>query len=522
MLTESQFGFRFGYSTIDAVFALMGIAKIKRKLRKKLYACFIDLTAAFDLIDRKKLMDKLEKIGLSTKIINVIGDMYTETKMQIWDGKRRSRQYQVNKGVKQGCILSPLLFALFMNDINEHLNGGVCIGPEGKKVTIKVIMYADDIVIIAESSDMMKMMLNRMYSYLDKNNLQININKTKIMIFNKPPGRIPKTDSFYRNGKEIERVSEYKYLGILVRQDLSFNRNNAERSKQAKRAIATTWRKVISNDQIAEEVKNGIYSAAVESIIMYGAEIWGSEVYKEVEGVKNYYWKRLMKMPTYTPNYMIYTELGERSIYEKTLKRSNTYNLKIMMASKNNKYIVQVANEMNRYRCGFEEQIRQMCTEMEVQIEEQDLKDVKVVKDITGMYEKFKEKSFEIEETRKARQSGNRLLYPTLNYLPAYRSLDIALADKTEMWKARSEMVGLGWSPFVKQVETCGYCKKKLRPDGVHIYAKCESMKEIRLKVWNTEYLKLEDIRAALNNSHENVIAYVRELRQFDAERQNF
>lgn len=49
-----------------------------------------------------------------------------------------------------------------MNDINEHLNAGVCIGPEGKKVTIKVIMYADDIVIIAESSDMMKMMLNRM------------------------------------------------------------------------------------------------------------------------------------------------------------------------------------------------------------------------------------------------------------------------------------------------------------------------------------------------------------------------
>lgn len=341
------------------------------------------------------------------------------------------------------------------------------------------------------------------------------------MIFNKPPGKVPSTDKFYRNGKEIERVVEYKYLGILVRQDLSFNRNNAERSKQAKRAMSTTWKNVIGNDHIDEEVKNGIYLAAVESIVMYGAEIWGADEYKEVEGVKNYYWKRLMKMPTYTPNYMIYTELGEKALYEKTLKRSNTYNMKIMMDPKKIKYIVLVANEMNRVGCGFAEQIRQMCTEMDIHADEQDLKDIMVVKDIVRSYERHKGQRFAIEETRRARQSGNRLLYPTLCFLPTYRRSDIDLADKTEMWKARSELMSLGWSPFVRQVETCGYCNKNIRPDGLHLYGKCEALQDIRVKVWNKEFLKLEEIRTALNCNHEDVIKYVRELKEFDAERQN-
>lgn len=286
-----------------------------------------------------------------------------------------------------------------MNDINKHLN-------EGKKVTIKVIMYADDIVIIAESSYMMKMMLNRMYMYLDKNNLKINMEKTKIMIFNKPPGKVPKTDRFYRNGKEIEKVLEYKYLGIIVRQDLSYIRNNEERGKKAKRAIAITWKNIIGNNDIAEEVKNGIYTAAVEIIIIYGAEIWGGVPYTEVEKVNNYYWKRLFKIPTYTPNYMIYTELGERQLFEKTLKRSILYNLKIMQELRKEKYIVRVAEEMNRTGCGFVNEIDQMCSRMGMQVEERDLEALQTCREVGAMYVRYVAQKYEVESIRRARRIG--------------------------------------------------------------------------------------------------------------------
>lgn len=96
-------------------------------------------------------------MGFSSKILNLIAVLYKDTKMKIWNGNKLSSSIKVNKGVKQGCILSPLLFALYMNDLEGALKGSVEFGDGHKRERIKVIMYADDIAIVAESSDKLKM-----------------------------------------------------------------------------------------------------------------------------------------------------------------------------------------------------------------------------------------------------------------------------------------------------------------------------------------------------------------------------
>lgn len=271
ILSESQFGFRKGYSTVDAVYTLAGLANIHKKMGKKLYCCYVNLTAAFDMVNREKVFHKLHNSGFSTKVTNLIRELYKDTNMRICDGTKLSRNFWVNRGVKQGCILSPLLFALFMNDVEESLKGGADFSPKERKENVNVIMYADDLALVADTSDSMKMMINRLFEYMDRNDLKINMQKTKIMIFNIGRGRLARTDRFFRERKEIERVTKFKYLGINMNQNLSWEGHIKERCTQAKKDISATWGSIMRNKNISEAVKIGVFEAAVNSITLYGA-----------------------------------------------------------------------------------------------------------------------------------------------------------------------------------------------------------------------------------------------------------
>lgn len=207
------------------------------------------------MIDRDLLMEKLEKMGISNKIINIIGDLYQETDIKIFDGGKISRHFKINKGVRQGCILSPLLFALYMNDMENSVRGGIKIGTGEEESKIKSIMYADDVVILAESSDMIKMMFNDLRSYLTLNKLNINLKQTNVVIFNKPKGRVPQIDKVYYYKKEVERVNNFKYLGVTIKQDLSLELHIKQKAQEAKKAINATWAKVMQNQNIGEDIK---------------------------------------------------------------------------------------------------------------------------------------------------------------------------------------------------------------------------------------------------------------------------
>lgn len=257
LLTESQFGFRKNHSTIDAIFTFTGIAQLKRKQGQKMYTCFIDLSAAFDTINRQKLMNKLQRLGLSDKIVNIIEGIYKHTYSTIWDGKNISQVFQTNLGVRQGCILSPLLFSIYLNDLNESIPGGVTIN-EKKNRKIKSVMYADDIAIIAETPDAMKLMLSKLSQYMEENDLRINVEKTKIMIFNKK-GRTSKEENFWMVKKKMEVVNCYKYLGIQIQNSIRYEKNMEGREKKAKTSIAVAWRNIILNRNINFDIKEIVF-----------------------------------------------------------------------------------------------------------------------------------------------------------------------------------------------------------------------------------------------------------------------
>jgi len=147
ILTECQAGFRKGYSTVNNIFSLTSIARSYIDSGKKLYAFFVDFRAAFDSIDRRTVNYKLSNIGISTAFLNILQILYTDNLAAVWDGEQLSEWFTTEAGVKQGCLLSPLLFSLFLNDITDSLPCGIQICG----CSIKALLYADDIVILAES-----------------------------------------------------------------------------------------------------------------------------------------------------------------------------------------------------------------------------------------------------------------------------------------------------------------------------------------------------------------------------------
>jgi hypothetical protein len=125
ILNEFQAAFRRGYSTVDNIFNLTSIVNLNLSNKNKTYAFFVDFSCAFDLIPRNSLFYKLSDMGMSTKMINILQLLYKDTLSQVWDGSVLSATFPVNQGVKQGCLLSPVLFALYLNDLHNALPFGI-------------------------------------------------------------------------------------------------------------------------------------------------------------------------------------------------------------------------------------------------------------------------------------------------------------------------------------------------------------------------------------------------------------
>ncbi|CAG2196515.1 unnamed protein product [Mytilus edulis] len=159
IIHDEQNGFRKDRNTIDHLLSITSIIE-SRKLRKQsTYAAFIDFKKAYDTINRALLFSKLELLGVSSKMIKALRSLYNNVQSCIKLNGLLSDWFPVNTGLKQGCIISPLLFNFFINDLIDEvkkLNVGISIGEE----KVCIMLYADDVVFLTESESELQIILN--------------------------------------------------------------------------------------------------------------------------------------------------------------------------------------------------------------------------------------------------------------------------------------------------------------------------------------------------------------------------
>lgn len=320
VLTEYQAGFRKGYSTIDNIYNLAAIVHLKLYEKKKVYAFFVDFRAAFDKVSRRSLIYKLHTLGVSTKMVYFLESVYSITKSTVWNGTELSEPFETISGVKQGCLLSPLLFSLYINDLHEYLGGGIYI----EELNIRLLLYADDIVILAEEVEVLQAMIDRLEKYCDDWNLEVNLTKSKIMVF-RNGGRLASREKWFFKGEEVEIVNEYNYLGMILTPKMVFSKHVLNRNGMAKGCINATWKSFLSKNHISMKTKYYLFEAVCRSIQSYGAQVWGHTHFEEVDKLQRYFLKRILKLPNLTPNYALMLESGLEDCHIYTLNMNLRY-----------------------------------------------------------------------------------------------------------------------------------------------------------------------------------------------------
>ena len=214
LLSECQFGFREGKDITQAAIKLT--TSIIKGYHDKVYvSCFfLDLRKAFDTIDHAILLRKMYYMGFREYINQYVNSYLTGREQYVQVGDFKSENMTITKGVPQGSILGPLLFSLYINDIVQF-------------VDVDVILFADDAVfVISDASlqgmyDKIKKLFSDLAKYLVSNKLVPNLGKSKLMFFNSKPKINLEALTF--SGEEIEWVSEFKYLGLLINNRMSYS-----------------------------------------------------------------------------------------------------------------------------------------------------------------------------------------------------------------------------------------------------------------------------------------------------------
>ena len=224
IIPEEQAGFRSNYSTIDHIFTLYAMITMQFSKNKKLYVCFVDYKKAFDSVHRDALFRVLEARGFNGKFLLAIKSIYEKVTASIFVDGFYSDTFNCPLGLKQGCVLSPNLFSIFMTEIsnamNKHGIDGICFLENYNYIFH--LLFADDIILVSDSIKGLQNQINILENQSRRLGLTINENKTQIVIFRKG-GYIAKSEKWYYGNTALKIVNSYRYLGINFTTKLSFS-----------------------------------------------------------------------------------------------------------------------------------------------------------------------------------------------------------------------------------------------------------------------------------------------------------
>ena len=276
MRAKGQAGFRNGRGTIDNAFVLNHLVEKYRIQKKPLYAAFIDFRKAYDSIDRSRLWDCLRGMGIHGRILDSLIEMYKEVTMAVRVKGELGPEFQANMGVKQGDPLSPLLFGLFIDRIEKvYANILPEVGIQMGCMLVQVLLYADDLVLLAESPAQLQSMLDLLQNFCACNSLTVNVKKSEVVVFNKQHHKPEEGEvHFVYMGQPLVVSPHFIYLGFdFDSKGLgSCIDRNRRKGDAARFALSRRCYQLGINNV---SLKLHLYDALVKPVINYGCELWG-------------------------------------------------------------------------------------------------------------------------------------------------------------------------------------------------------------------------------------------------------
>jgi hypothetical protein len=322
-INDMQFGFRSGRGTTDAIFIVRQIQERFLEKKKDLWMAFIDLEKAFDRVPREVVWWALRRLGVEEWLVKVIRAMYegVTTAVKMNDGE--SGGIEVKVGLHQGSVLSPLLFIIVLEALSTDFRAGLPWE----------LFYADDLCLIAETEEKLMVKIRCWKKGMESKGLRVNMSKTKVMCCKVGAGQVEKTGKWpcgvcrkgvgvnsilctkckqwvhkrcsgisarlnaaasdfrckscvegIKGGEEksemvienvgnLEYVNKFCYLGDMIGAG-----GGADEASRAR--VRCAWSKfrelspLLTSRGVSLKVKGRLYSACVQSVMIYGSETW--------------------------------------------------------------------------------------------------------------------------------------------------------------------------------------------------------------------------------------------------------
>ena len=242
-------------------------------------------------------------------MLDIIKSMYNAVKSKVKNNNWVSEAFSCKIGVRQGECLSPFLFAMYVNDLEQELENNGANGIDIGTVKLLLLLYADDIVLFGKTPEELQKSLNILEEYCDRWKLTVNTAKTKILVFRKG-GRLSSNLQFTYKGNNIEIVSKFCYLGIVFTSGGSSFETQKTLSGQALKAIFTLRKYLNSFTVLSPSHILDLFDKLITPILNYGSEVWGFHHAKAIETTHMSFCKRMLGIKQSTQNDFVHGELG--------------------------------------------------------------------------------------------------------------------------------------------------------------------------------------------------------------------
>ena len=278
VIGEEQGGFRRGRGCVDQVFAMRQVCEKYLDKGKDVYWAFMDLEKAYDRVDREALWKVMGMYGVEGRLLRAVKSLYVNSRACVRVGNEMSEWFDVGVGVRQGCVMSPWLFNLYMDGVVREVearaieSGVELVGVDGLGWQLSQLLFADDTALVADSEKKLQRLVTEFDSVCERRKLRVNVGKSKVMRCTR--SRDAMGMNLWLGGDKLEEVDAIKCLGSHIARGGGVDAEVKHRVKEARKVMGG-MKSVLKCRTLSMDAKTKLYEGVVIPAALYGAETWG-------------------------------------------------------------------------------------------------------------------------------------------------------------------------------------------------------------------------------------------------------
>ncbi len=274
VLVPEQAGFRSREECMGQAIALYEVVTRRKLCGQPTYATFIDFKKAYDTVPHEALLRKLWCVGVQGRTLAFIRSLYQNSRVAVRVGTDLSDAFPLERGLRQGCPMSPLLFDVFINDIlRDQEEFGVTVpGVERRKLS--GLLFADDVVVLAPDESRLRKLMHRVEAWADEWEMSVGARKCGVTVFGVGDTTSLRETRWTLQGQEVPVVESYTYLGVDMHHDLDLSKSAKAIHERVRKALMSL-RPALVNSRIPVTVKACMIKSLIMPIATLGGELLG-------------------------------------------------------------------------------------------------------------------------------------------------------------------------------------------------------------------------------------------------------